>query len=281
MKYRTGQEVWAPSEVTIPLPVRMRLAPEERERLWKGLERFVNCDDSLGEFKALGLAFSKFWPIQASYSPYRESLNRATRRSRPIGSEMPSEQVVQQFNWHPACHALFLFYRDRLRDHWVSKPDLTGWTYLWGTKFLLGVDDYNEQAIRDARNQRPSAFIGAPGELVRAWKKILQKFPTAMIDGHADLEMLWGYGDIVLLPRNDFGRAFYLLFRQCWRARVCPRCKTYFIARKPKQRFCGTGCSAGSRLASKRKWWRSVGAERRTKQIRKRLGRKKKERKQR
>jgi hypothetical protein len=245
MKYRIGQEPWA----TIPLPARMRLAPAERERLWKGLERFVNCDDSLGQFEALGRAFSKFWPFQASH--------------------WSSEQVVQQFDWHPACHTLFLFYRDVLRNLWGSKPD----PYVWGTKFLLGVDDSNEQAIHDARDHRGSSFWGAPGELMRAWQKILQTFPTATIAGHADFEMLWGYGDILLLPRNDFGRAFYLLFRQWWRARVCPSCKMYFVARKPKQRFCGTICSAGSRLASKRKWWRSVGAKRRTNQRGKRLNR--------
>jgi hypothetical protein len=42
---------------------------------------------------------------------------------------------------------------------------------------------------------------------------------------------------------------------------VCPRCAAYFVARKPKQKFCGTGCSAGSRLDSNRSWWNRVGAK--------------------
>src|ERR1700741_2689819 len=144
MKHRTGQEFWGAGWVTIPLPARMRLARAERERLWKGLEWFVNCDDSLGRFGALGRAFSKFWPIQTSHFTNPECMNPAT--------------VVQQFDWHPACHTLFLFYRDTLRSLWGSKPDPTGWTYLWGTKFLLGVDDSNEQAIHDARDHRRSSL---------------------------------------------------------------------------------------------------------------------------
>jgi hypothetical protein len=41
----------------------------------------------------------------------------------------------------------------------------------------------------------------------------------------------------------------------------------FFIARTPKQMFCGTSCSAGSRLASKRKWWKRVGAKNRAGQV--------------
>ncbi len=250
MTLRSNQGFWAPGGATVRQSRSMRLAPAERERLWKGLERFVNCDDSVSEFEALGRAFSTFWPVRILLA----SLSDGKRVWTPGIDEAPSKQVA----WHPACQRLFIFYRDTLRSLWGRKP--TGLPYDWEPKFLLGIDDSNEKASLIARKP---AYTSLPPELVRSWQEILQKFPTAMPDVHGSLEMLWGYGDFLLLTRGDFGKAFYLLFRQSWRARVCPRCKMFFVARRPKQRFCGTVCSAGSRLASKRKWWSTVGTKRR------------------
>jgi hypothetical protein len=257
MTSQSSQGVWAPSGATVRIPRLMCLAPSESERLWKGLERFVNCDDSLSQFQALGRAFSSFWPVKILLWT-------------PDTDEATSKQVA----WHPACHRLFLLYRDALRALWCRKP--TGLPFDWEPHFLLGVDRSIVHAYIAAREPADS---DSPLGLVPSWQDILQKFPTAVPDVHGSLEMLWGYGDFLLLTQNDFSRAFYLLFRQSWRARVCPRCKMFFIARKPKQTFCGTSCSAGSRLASNRKWWNAVGSKRRTNQRRKSLNRNHRERK--
>jgi hypothetical protein len=95
------------------------------------------------------------------------------------------------------------------------------------------------------------------------WSEILTHFPHVVMDSSTNVRLDWKKGDLGLTTSNDFTTAFFLLFRQSWRARNCPRCKMFFIARKPKQQFCGTVCSGGSRLDSKRKWWNRVGVKRR------------------
>jgi hypothetical protein len=186
-------------------------------------------------------------------------------------------------DWHPVCHKLFLFYRDRLRKQWedVWEDDELG------PEFFLGQCSWNEKASEVAeghlrQNQIPLAIdTNLFGQMVRAWWEILSQFPEAFISSDAlrRVRMIWSLGNFYLDPQNDFEAAFLLLFRQSWRARVCPRCKTYFVARKPKQKFCGTVCSAGSRLASNRKWWKRTGAKQRAAQTRRQEARHRRERK--
>ena len=171
---------------------------------------------------------------------------------------------MESLAWHPACHKLFLLYRDTLRVVW--RPDSASpgpsWLYGFSHEFLLGLTDYNEEA----KGGGLRFLTPWPAALERAWGDILGGFPTAAVEGRVEISMLWGVGDLSLVPQNDFQRAFYLLFRQSWRARVCPRCNMFFVARRPRQIFCGTVCSAGNRLASKRKWWNRAGAKRRARQ---------------
>jgi hypothetical protein len=299
MSQQKEQDFWVPSGATLRLPPRMRLARAERERLWKGFERFVNCGDSETDYQALGRAFPDFWPVEIWHYPnYRAPVPPPIlgRIVAPLPHDLSDEEQLKKWkhegkmeslNWHPACRKLFLFHRDTLREVWRGerptiryeddrKTTLAAFAHLsplgWfggpAHEFLLGLTDYNEEA-RDSAT-RDSATNGGyalnltrPVALDSAWQDILDKFPTAAVRSRVEIRMLWGIGDFSLVPHNDFQRAFYLLFRQNWRARVCPRCKMFFVARKPKQIFCGTGCSAGNRLASKRKWWNRVGAKRR------------------
>jgi hypothetical protein len=172
---------------------------------------------------------------------------------------------VTDLVWHPVCHKLFLVYRDRLRKTWATRRSLGAWSH---AGFLLGlensrhekaishINEENEKAASQKRSPLPDTYQ----PLVAAWKDILDKFPRAKLT-YAGPEMYacWPEGNFRLMPQSDFQRAFYLLFAQSWRARVCLRCKALFVARRPKQLFCGTTCSAGSRLASKRKWWAEHG----------------------
>src|SRR5262249_12484866 len=73
----------------------------------------------------------------------------------------------------------------------------------------------------------------------------------------------WTNGDLAYLPGNDFQRALYLLFRASWRAKICAKCSTYFVADKPAQLYCGTACSGGVKRERTLKWWRDKGAKRR------------------
>src|SRR3990172_8564547 len=86
-----------------------------RKRLWKGLERFVNCSDSLEDYYALKNSFPELFPVG-----------------------------VGLLAWHPICHKLFLVYRDKLRKVWVTRR----WKYHAGdlSGFLLGLTDENKNA---------------------------------------------------------------------------------------------------------------------------------------
>jgi hypothetical protein len=247
----------------------MRPAPEQQAKLWKGLERFVNCKDSEDDYRALSRSFPGLWPVGINYLAD------------------PPRWPPDSLDWHPVCQKLFLFYRDGLQKVWKN---------VWGNnelrvptpEILLGLSDWNEKAIKEAeeslqKNKIPFEGSTVFGTLVLAWWEILSHFPTACIrvPEQIQIRMLWEARDLYLIPQTDFQKAFYLLFRQSWRARVCPRCKTYFVARKPKQTLCGTACSAGSRLASNRKWWSSVGTKRRASQRKKGLNRIRRGRRQR
>lgn len=277
------QPWWVPSGATFQLPPRMRLAPAERETLWKGLERFANCGDSLANYKGFGRAFPDFWPVKVWHYPNQTpstpppilgsiSIDEPELSEEESSRKIAHESQTESLAWDPACHKLFLLYRDTLKQVWSGKQTIKAGGVPWRTdtsacEFLLGLTDYNVEARKSAPGGLHLSLVW-PVALGFAWERILSQFPTAVDEGRVRIGMLWKQGDFSLVPNNDFQRAFYLLFRQSWRARVCPRCKIFFVARKPKQVFCGTVCSAGSRLASKRKWWKRVGSKQRAKQQR-------------
>lgn len=318
MSANSSQGFWVPSGSTVRLPPRMRLAQAERERLWRGLERFVNCSDSESDYQAMSRAFPDFWPVNIWHYPQREKqrslIASPFRIARSISPDLhmpqvqavlpeqskndaasaettlPSEEQASpaertDLDWHPVCRGLFNFYRDSLREVWKQRkhhrpnakpvPEQFKAAVRAATElrpeFLLGLEDSNERALEDARSLQRDRYAVVlfrpyPFKLVTAWSEILSHFATVATEGRVRIGMIWRFGDFHLVPHNDFQRAFYLLFRQNWRARVCPRCRLFFIAQKPKQQFCGTGCSAGSRLASKREWWKRVGAKMRARQ---------------
>jgi hypothetical protein len=299
MSEEKEQVFWAPRTASVHFQPSMRLAPSEQERLRIGLEEFVNCGDSVQDYEALGRNWPDFWPIKISnYPNFKPSGPLAIRESIPASLRFNLPEGIgdkTDLAWHSACHKLFLFYRDTLRKIWPGErlvADLGNSSPLgWiaspsecvgeGDAFLLGLTDFNEEALEVAKRQGRDFSVARPHGLDNAWLEICAEFPTARVEGRARIGMLWEVGDFVMYPRNDFEKAFYRLFRQSWRARICPRCNKFFVARKPKQSFCGTGCSAGNRLASKRKWWNRLGAKRRAKQRQKVSERNRRERKSR
>jgi hypothetical protein len=256
MRGRNSQEFWSPGDFTLRLKFAVHLAASEQERLWKGLERFVNCKDDPDSFQGLGLAFPAFWPVRIYYYPESEA-------------HVGEQSVPESLTWHPACHRLFLCYRDTLREVWSGKGGIQRRAL---RAFLLGLTDWNRAACSEAGGV-PTRYFGESfsGKLDSGWWHILRSVPTAY-PVQTSLPMLWENGTICIdlrdleIRRNDFAKACFSVFRKSWRARVCRRCGVRFVARKPKQLFCGTDCSAGSRLASKRKWWKRTGAARRADQ---------------
>lgn len=197
----------------------------DKRRLWKGLERFVNCGDSQEELKALFKAF----PDICVFPVYLE-----------------------------AARELFLYYREALRHVWGrSAMKSTGRD---DADFLLG--------LPDSGGHHPSSFLKAE----HTFRVVCP--PFAYFHRAAHLKTNWESGNFIYTTTNNFQRAFYLLFRESWRARVCTICNTYFIAEKPRQKFCSPSCSNRSRLQSNLVWYHREGAERRRRIARKRKRRK-------
>jgi hypothetical protein len=70
----------------------------------------------------------------------------------------------------------------------------------------------------------------------------------------------WDEGVFRYQGTCDFQRALYLLFLDSWRARVCERCSTKFIAARAAQKFCSTDCSDAMQREFRRRWWAEHGA---------------------
>ena len=73
----------------------------------------------------------------------------------------------------------------------------------------------------------------------------------------------WGKSQFEYVAVNDFQKAVYTLLLESWRAKICRRCKRYFIAEKNAQAFCSTACSGGNKRDRGLRYWRETGARRR------------------
>jgi len=69
----------------------------------------------------------------------------------------------------------------------------------------------------------------------------------------------WNEGHFWYEGNCDFQRALYLLFLDSWRARVCDKCGTKFIAARAAQKFCSTDCSEAMQREFRRRWWAEHG----------------------
>lgn len=212
-------------EATVaPLDVN-RLASADRKRLFRGLERFVNAADSLEEYKALAKGWPGFWPLDLQ------------------------DGQANSLAWDNACHGLFLAHRDALRRVWISDPVALHGGMLG---FLLGLSGVN---------------ISLPDEtgltLKMALDKIQMAHPGASEVSRPVVWPSWKSGDFSYSPDNEFRWAVYQLMRESWRAKICAKCSTYFVASKPAQLYCSTACSGGVKRERTLKWWRTVGTKRR------------------
>ena len=76
------------------------------------------------------------------------------------------------------------------------------------------------------------------------------------------LKVDWQRGEFVYVPRSEFDRAVYRLFRSSALAKVCanPDCPApYFIAGRTTQQFCSEKCSGVLQKEHKRRWWKEHG----------------------
>lgn len=213
-----------------------------------GLERFVNTGDSLEHYSALQHAFPTFWPL-----PLRDGNSK-------------------ELSWVPEGHKLFLLYRDLLRRFWIRDPgtlqDGFQSSLLFGT-----VPHETWEAIIDGTSRVAShmPLLAALAPLSTLPGPIA--FPGAPLP-IAHYSVNWNMGTIFYTSQLDFQRAVWCMFCQSWRAKVCPRCNTYFLAQKPAQLYCSTNCSSAVHRESSLGWWKKKGAQNRARARARGTGRK-------
>ena len=208
---------------------------QQKEWFLKALGRFVNTGDSIKDYEALSKAYPSMWPLAVIANGGRD------------------------LSWVPEGHRLFLFYRDLLRRAWTRDPvtlkNGTAMNLLFGTveysemqSMLSGtaVLPYDfETAIAPLRNSYSNVQLpGAPVPLARFWQD-------------------WGGGTIEYVSQVDFQRAVWQLFKESWRAKVCPKCSTFFLVQKPAQMYCSLSCSTAVHRASSLSWWKHHGSKKR------------------
>lgn len=201
----------------------------------KGLERFANADDSLQDYQALANSFASFWPLRIEDADSRD------------------------LSWVPEAHPLFLFYRNLLRRFWTrDAATLKSGFY---TPFLFGT-----LSCEDLGNIL-TGETGADTELQNALVPLRRTYLGLRLrTGMYPLAYFWldwSARTVAYVSHIDFQRAVWLLFRDSWRAKVCPKCSAYFLVQKSAQMYCSLSCSNAVHQASSLRWWKEKGAGRR------------------
>lgn len=212
------------------------LAPAEKERFLGALEAFVNLGDNVEELLAFGKQNPEFFPV----------IIYVGVRGSPVISGDLEGFSLETLSWNPACHRLGLVFRDLLRRAW--------------TRPTSGLNDDIESS---------SEFLAllniTPQDQIKGWQDafapVLERYPRAYPSGvrFGHLRADWKSGSLLYSPWNDFQRAVYILFREGWRAKTCPRCQRRFIASKPRQLYCSTKCYGEAKGERGLQWWRAHG----------------------
>ena len=200
-----------------------------------GLEKFVNTHDSLENYQALAEAFPSFWPL-----PIEDGSGR-------------------DLSWHPEAHHLFLFYRNLVRRFWTRDPGVLKDGF--ATRLLFGT--VNSDEMRNIF----AGKVHADWTLETALVPLLNSYPEMRVPSglgpFAQFSPDWSARMVDYISHLDFQRAVWLFFREAWRAKVCPKCSTYFFVQKSAQLYCSLGCSSAAHKASSLRWWNEEGSRRR------------------
>jgi hypothetical protein len=239
-----------------PLP---RLPRKEREWLMGRLEEFANLDDRESEFERFFGSYPEFAPVVV-----RDVTDHNTVWEPGPGGEEYPISWPRVAPWRPDFYRLFRAFRDILRQAWTHGSD-------FAVQMLLGIHPRARFILRG--ELRPEGLSwwegpeqGLEAELVEGVKALQGAYH---LDLHPGVSTDWSAGRFEYHPDTQFRLAFYLLFRQSWRARQCPRCGRYFVADKPPQRYCSSRCYGAAKQQRDLYYWRTVGAQRRQQRLRK------------
>jgi hypothetical protein len=222
-----------------------RRAGNDPELLFYWLEQFVNLGDDRDAFQAFDEECPSFLPVTFYDATAEEA------RDHPVA-------------WQPEFHQLFRVFREMLREVWErgGKQELAT---------LLGVDTRSIEIIN--RQTEPGPLHQILGGFQSSLHLAAASIPKHFFAVPTKVSPDWRTGTFRYEPDTDFRRAVYDLFRQSWRAKVCPQCNKYFIADKPPQRYCSPKCYGAAKRGRDLEFWRNIGSDLRKK-------RKKKEEKQ-
>ena len=236
MKKRTLTIDWGQGRIdepraTIPVFAPSELATtEEKARLFAALEKFANLDDTLDMYRR----FLTQWPtlFPASIKHIDED------RAEP-----------QPIDWStPECYRLALVYRDVLRRLWQKDQQALD---MGQASFILGIDN----ALGSTLMPHIPGFDQAWSQLKQACRNYFRlQIEQPSLFAH------WGSGSFLFEPVTDFQKAAYVLFRESWRAKVCP-CSGFFIAQKAPQIYCSSRCYGMTKQRRGLNWWKEHGDE--------------------
>lgn len=177
-------------------------------------------------------------------------------------------------------HKAVLAWRELLRRVWKGKgrqfqleillgifpQAYANWpTYSKTEQFLQREGETN--AEYDSRMMSGHKVDHADMELADLWEEGRKAIESAgcrilrLPPMSVGLRAVWETGEFEFRPGNDFSAAVYALWRQRWRARVCPMCDSYFSAKQKAQKFCSEFCAQQGKREANRRWWRTSGPD--------------------
>jgi len=205
--------------------------PKAKEVLFGALEFFANIGDNIEDLHSYRRQHPGFEPIE---------IRRGQRQLPHAGSS-------------EALHPLILGLRDILRLVWRHDAD----DHPWFLDILLGLDcGIYREGLRQYE-----ADPKFPGLFSEEALRCLHPYREQII--YSEIHSRWRTGDFEFSSASLFHKAVYQLFRESWRARICPQCARYFIAGKPPQLYCSTPCYGNAKRKRDLKWWRTEGAAKR------------------
>jgi hypothetical protein len=224
--------------------------PKAKEGLFQALEAFVNLGPTIEDLRSFRQQCPGF---------------------EPIGIR-PGEPLLPQGGLSDALHPLILGLRNLLRVVWrhgVDQYSLASGDQ-WCLDTLLGLN----RSVYEGGLGQYEADPNFQGILSEVALRCVQPFRNRII--YSEIHAQWRTGEFEFITASFFHKAVYQLLRENWRARVCRQCERFFIAGKPPQLYCSTGCYGKAKRKRDLNWWRVEGAARRSQKRAKEQGRQRK-----
>jgi hypothetical protein len=216
-----------------------RRSGKELDLLLYCLQELVNLDeDDLSLFQRFAIEYPEFAPVTF----YESKIEEVGRRN--------------MVGWRPELYDVWRVFRDILREVWERGSNS-------GVAVLLGTDEEAVKIINREPGAKPGALDGILQGYETALATSVAKIPSNYLTAASRVKPNWSTGTFRYEPDTDFRRSVFELFRQSWRAKVCPHCGKYFVANKTAQRYCLAKCYGSAKRERDLEFWRNVGSNRR------------------